>query len=1123
METRWNTKEGFDMFETDYFKNVKRRLSIPGLKSIIEYIEKYLGKYGNPIQHIDKGIENFIKQALILLIGQMNCNPDGTISGISGGLSELSGFTWANNQLDLLSKQIARKPVTTIKKNVNYAGEIIQSSFVEGLSMNDRPTLITTIQSFMTTHPKIQNKTALTNLYISELNKYEKSIGVTLTTEQLFEFNNQFANELDNKIFLQKLQELEIALPPPSYPNTEAGYKDFMKKTARFRFDPKNTTEIVYYPLNEQYFPYPINMSGFQNLLSNTSDPNFISSLNSFLQSVNTPALPPNPPSQSLPIDPNYVFSIDLTATQTASILSYIDYIVQYFSFVIYHIQGAGGTVSFPAILANVCVTYINYINAVEFQKYRVYGTFMTHHEVALFNHLFFICLHQDYSGLNIYNIAVSSINPASLLEMASPYINLVPQNIYGMVSMFVTQINLRVLNLITNQLQPLPIDGVLSYPPVPKNEYEGPLLTEYILGYSEQEIRVPDIVPDDFINDYYIPPGLEACEKANQAVQKECTQYAKKIKNEIYRLFTIPIMVYIIYNTYYLFFFKDCYGQSKTVDEEGNISYVHSCEAGYFTPIFPDWETSFHNVAGNKLDYLFEFIFKPVKIIYTLLNSFKTIFRKPILGVVIKDKYPYVFFGISVISMFMILQKYGAEIIKIVYGLFSFNTPKMMYKISQAIITIFFILTFFKDVFGMKFDMGDGDGDGEKGSFSSMGKDVYKNAKNNLDRGADFLKKSVSGAFTSSAKESWGSWIMTPGSGAFMMILKMIYFILFWIFKYIISIGLTGLSVMISIIYFCYVFIFGINNYSTPVENSNSKIELMFRIMYTKLCDNKKDGIFMYSLKSVLFFGIYFLTEFIIIYQLLKGMNEFRKMPTPPTPFDPHFSSKNTSKLTENNLAVKSSMIIIYFVMIALVGLWCVYKFKFKMFTEIIGYKEDTTDDSLNKKYDYEQGEPTIIEKESGNGVIKTMFWSDSINKKFIDEFNQELKNYDNEPSMFENVINKAVEYKDKLKDGLNSFAGSVENAIKSSPGEPSPGSSPGGPSPGEPSPGPSPGSSSGPIEPAKPFSRYTNTDILEKTTKENTNDLSKMITNNPIVNSVGNTFSGIKNMVSTKENKSS
>jgi hypothetical protein len=264
---------------------------------------------------------------------------------------------------------------------MNYAGEIIESSFVEGLSMNDMPSLNTTIQSFMTTHPKIKNMTALTTLYISELNKYEKSIGATLTMEQLFEFNNQFSNGLDNEIFLQKIDNLETALPAPSYPNTQAGYEEFMKKTARFRFDTKNTTEIVYYPLNVQYFPYPINMSGFQNLFYNTSDPEFISSLNSFLQSVNTPALPPTAPSQPIQIDPNYAFSIDLTATSTSSILSYIDYIVQYFSFVVYHIQGIGGTMSFPAILANVCETYINYINAVEFQKYRIYGTFMTPHE----------------------------------------------------------------------------------------------------------------------------------------------------------------------------------------------------------------------------------------------------------------------------------------------------------------------------------------------------------------------------------------------------------------------------------------------------------------------------------------------------------------------------------------------------------------------------------------------------------------------------------------------------------------------------------------------------------------------------------------------------------------------
>jgi hypothetical protein len=533
----------------------------------------------------------------------------------------------------------------------------------------------------------------------------------------------------------------------------------------------------------------------------------------------------------------------------------------------------------------------------------------------------------------------------------------------------------------------------------------------------------------------------LTECEEANQNTQKEANKYAKVIKNELYRMLSVPIMVYIIYNAYYMFFFKDCYSEQKKTDENGKNIYIHSCtpgeKGGCFTPIFPDWEALFHSVEKGKLNYFFEFIFKPVKMLYTLLNAFKAFFRKsmPLFGVV-KDQVPYVFFFWTVSHVYVFLQSYGAKILSVMYGLLYLNVPDVelmsgftLQSLTKTIITIFFGLTFLKDFADIRLFGDDNPTTTTGGTEPSppvQGDAGVSGGAPPVPPGPDGkkpgmfskMKSGISGAFASmTEKKTWKEWLFIP-AGALMTVIKWISAILFWVFKYIISIGLTTFSMFITLVYFAWVSIFGLTTFATPIQGAGDKIDLIHRVMYTKLCDNDKDDLFKYSVKSLFFFGIYFLTEFIIIHNLLKGMKKFRDMPAPAPPQDPNMSSKKDT--TANNLAVKSFMIIVYGILLVIIGLWCAYKFKFQMPDVVRAYKEQD-DDNRDKRFDYACNEPDAIERESKNSVIKTIMKSDAINKAFIQEFNTKTAGMF-KPSALAGFINKMGEYKDKLNEGINS-----------------------------------------------------------------------------------------------------
>jgi hypothetical protein len=269
----------------------------------------------------------------------------------------------------------------------------------------------------------------------------------------------------------------------------------------------------------------------------------------------------------------------------------------------------------------------------------------------------------------------------------------------------------------------------------------------------------------------------------------------------------------------------------------------------------------------------------------------------------------------------------------------------------------------------------------------------------------------------------TWTKWLFIP-SGALMTVIKWICAILYWVFKYIISVGLTTFSMFIAVVYFAWVFLFGASSYTTPNQSMSDKIDLINRVMYTKLCDNEKDSTLKYTVKSFFFFCIYFLVEGVIIHNLMKGMNEFKNMPKPNIPVSPSLSQKTNHSIESNNLAIKSFMIIVYSILISIVGLWMIYKFKYRMPDEIRGYKPGA-DDSINKTFVFDNTTDEY-EEQSKNNVWKTLIRSDALNKIHIQEFKDKTAGM-SAPSMVAGFISKMGEYSDKLNAGVNSMMSKV------------------------------------------------------------------------------------------------
>lgn len=1094
-ETTWrksksnSIQEGFNLPGDDYFINVKRKIMVKTqLSKLIEQLKRLFKKIPNPITLLDEGLEAFLKTLLMLMIGQVDCKT-GKLKTVTVDDAD-TGFTWASGQMSMLKNN---------SDSLGYDFTDGSNDNIERFSMPDTPDLIYTIESFLENHPKL-NKTAVTTYYLTKLNAYEKSLGKPPTSDQLFIFNNEFDNVLADASVIGEIQAIAKSIPDPSYPNTAEGFADYLQETSRFSFS--NDTPITFYPFATQYFPYPTDLQGFEQAIQNVEDPNYIQNINQYLSSLTKPADPPANPSEPNDVDTNYAFSINLNNSRTESIQTYLKYISQWYGLLLYYKYKKDLAVLFPTIEANVCMVYITYINAIEYQKYRIYSTYLTPYELAMFNHLFFICLMQDQitfvlqGNSNVYNLAIPPDGvPSGYNSNGIVYINLLPQSIFSLVKMFAMEINNRVRylsgSISEDNYQPLPLDGILILPPVPNDVIPtiNIFLSNYILGFFTPEtinrVPIPDtVVPEKDITDYYSPPGMSDCEQENNRINDESAGYAKKIKGEIYRMICVPIVVYIAYNCYYMFFFKDCFDLSKKTDEAGNTIYERKCME-CFTPIFPDWELMYRSFEQRQTDFLFEFVFKPVKMIYTILNSIKAFFRKDLPGFggyVLKDNVPYLFFLFTFVQVYGFFQLRGSIILKTLKTLSKLKLPditimgkKALYEYAQGVTMFFFFFSFLNKFFGISISeiieciynaylarkaareaaalvekqLAPDTGEKPKGFLSRMASSASsatkrltsslfgkkKESEPGPEPGSESgpepesgvkggeNSKSLMGNCSLQGKSyesSWTKWIMTVGDGPFTKLIKIICAIIYWILKFVVARGMVKFSLTIFNIYFFINAVMGIGNYTTPLQSSSYKIDIIHRIFYTKLCSsNPMKEPFKYFAKCIIFILIYFLVEMVILHNLMKGIMNYSSMTSNKTAPNTGLSEKINENADKNSMAVKTFMMIMNGLIVVFVLLWCVYKAMYKMPNFVRAYEEQD-DPSMDKRFEYDcSKEPDIYEERSQNRIIKTMMKSDEFNQAFNEQFETRTAGM-KKPSSLAGFITKMGEYGKQLNDKL-------------------------------------------------------------------------------------------------------
>ena len=908
-----NIIEGVDGFEwqgIDYFHHHSVFNLAYDYSYIKKLLEKLMGYLSYPITNFDLILENFIYDILMtcFLIQIDNCN-----------------------EKELSTKN---KYKDTAKKMFFWIGNSYKT---EGFSLREQPNLMKTINSFEKNHPDfIKNKDILNkvgNFYTTRLNRYQTKLHRTIHDDELFEFNNHFDNLLNDPDIQKQILKSNVKLfygdddnPFQSpFENTELGYKKYYDSHARFKID--NTEDFNYFKLKDDYFPIPT-VTGVTTNTARlelfdkglTYDKNMLyrstkTNIDNYYKTINgttytdlafniSTTVPPLQTSTGTVDDKNYVFSVDTKKTESGTITTYLDYVIKYFSLCIFKkIYSSSdttiNTIGFKEIQARVGTIYTNCLNRQEFLYYNSFGVYLDTTHIAIFNHIFYILLQQnsENSNVNPYN---ATTNEYVTIVDGTADNKILAKNIF---ERFLFGNNSRYSKINT--------DGNIEIPIVALNPYvdmSNPKDADYLQDY---------ILSDTFSNsaemeNYYIP--LSECEyyqqKNRNNSHKDLLNYARIIKNEIYRILMIPVLLYVVYNIYYMFFFMD-YEDMPTPDPNNKKpSFVEKCKI----PMFPDWENYFHYYEKHKTDFLFEYLFKPTKIIYTWLNTVKTFIRTfPIFGFIHQFIPPYIYFFMTIILFYYVLHKYGRSFFNFyVYFFMTLSVPFLkivkvdseitkLFKIEgnwlgyteiATIVTfIFMFLSFFKHLIGKRGDL--------------------------LGLIANLL--GVPDINSSNEEKSWVNWIGSNTSIIF-IIIKVIICILYWLFKFYISLAMIPLATTIAVIYVAYTILFAI--YSNT-KSYSSKKDFINNIIYTQLYDipesSSRWNLPVYVFKSICWFIMVFIMEILSIYVLLTGLKNI---------------TSNIHDSGDNNYAgpIKMFLIPVYILFMVLIAIWCIYRYKFNL-----------------------------------------------------------------------------------------------------------------------------------------------------------------------------------------------
>jgi len=991
--------EGFDIMGDDYFKQCIRYIRLNGMSGVSEYFKKTINMtFTNPVEKLDKTIEDTIFSILygMLLMTDKGCEEE-TILEKQTKDKAFAGFWWARGNIGDVWKPVAG--FTTMS----------DAEVSEGFTLNSAPQMRKTVNSFKQNHPEFISNTDIyekvAEYYVSQLNERETKIKRRMNDTELFKFNNYFDNQLnlpDVQSKILKIKNTSNQTTQTTFRNTMADYNKYYKSTARFKIS--NTTQIQYFTFNDN---------------------------NKYFDLTDTPPLPPST-SSGKTIDYDYAYTVDFNTPKKVTIQAYLDDVISHYasmfirakrtdSYKIYELKSRIGTV------------YINLLNYLEFQFYRMYSTFFNEYHLALFNHIFYVLLNQTddttlpvdsennpenvynntdlpylYFGKQqmntIYNVLFNNIllDTESKLkylydlkdiptdEIATPdkpYSYMIPENRYKYSYMLLPSTEMAT------------IDGSSLYPDSVFNSDNKKVLMDYIL------LPEPPFEVEPGMKNYYTEE-LSECEKEQLLKKKNFKKYAKIIKEELYKILLVPVSIYVAYNFYYLFFFKDCADPAKKYNEEtGDTIYSNNCE-NCTTPVFPDVESYYHYYEEHRSDFIFELAFKPVKFIYTSLNTIKALFRKEFglySSTVPKDEFPYIFLFACFAYFYTYFLKNYQYILSIFKHIIGLDFEKMnklvidkqniLPSFAYGITMMFFIETFLRSFFGISL----------KAIFNNIG------AKINPLSIINTMKD-----VASNATDSWIFWI--GSSTPFVGIFKFIYALFYWFVKGYIVFAFIPVYVTIVILYFIYNLFFGIYNNSSADISMFDKIELITRIIYTKLYNVRESNDFMYLVKSIFWFLFFYLYEFIAILVLITGLMNILK----------------------NIDSAEINTVISMFYLFFIVGiiLWSMYKYK------IIKPKLDNEymRDENNKQFDFDiLNCKDKYEQNSGNSMFNIFIASDAYNKDIIDEYmaKKNKEALDKKPSGLQkslmSMVNLVGDKMQNAKSFLQEKSGDVTSTLSS------------------------------------------------------------------------------------------
>jgi hypothetical protein len=962
--------EGFDIMGDDYFEQCKRYIKLKGLSGISDFLkDKFKLLYQNPVEKLDESIEETIFSLLygMLLMTDKGCEEENVLEKQTKDKA-FSGFWWIKG----------------------YGSEMF-TTMQEAFSVQDTPYLKRTVNSFKKNHPEfitddnIYNK--VVEYYVSQLNERETKLKRRINDTELFQFNNYFDNQLnlpEVQSNILKIKTSATHTTKTTYQNTMADYQKYYKNTARFKI--YNKESILYYTFDNTYF----------DLIKNKDPPN-------------SPTAD-NAPAQ----DPNYAFSINLNKSETVPIQSYLDDVLTHYHTILVK-KGKEGTYKKNILKSRIGTVYANLLNYLEFQFYRMYGVFFNEYHLALFNHIFFILLNQDDTDDgNVYNGITNDYFKFGKQQMTNIYQTLFKEILSDESSklsyLLETSSGDIDMQKFLKDDEMLPTDGVMLYPvstSLSVGVNTALVLIDYIL------LPEPPFEVESDMKTYYTEE-LTECEKEQERKKKKIKRYAKTIKEELYKILLAPVTIYIAYNFYYLFFFKDCTESVKTYNETtGDTDYKNTSDK-CTTPVFPDLESYFHYYEGHKLDLLFELFFKPVKFLYTLANSLKAIFRNEFSllsanAIVPKDEFPYIFLFACIIFFYNYL----------IYD-FSKN-EEGNYK---------YVLSIFNHIIGLDFD---------KLNESVTGLRMDQLQVNKTEDIESILKKggiaayvfmitilfftetmihhiggvSIKSMFNNIAtkafssdgvidsendyENSWLFWV-TNTTNPLVGILKFLYMLFYWFLKGFIVVKLIPLSITIVILYFIYNMFVGIYNNSTADVSMFDKFDLMNRSIYTKLYSESSNTI-MFMIKSVFWFVFFYLYEFIAILVLIISLTTILK------------------RIDSNEITTVISMFFLFFIVGIVV--WSAYKYKIikpKLDDDYMRYENSKQFNMFNCKDEYE--------KNTSNSMFNIFIASDTYNKDIIGEYMDKRKN---------EIINKTPSGLQKSFGSMVNFFGDKMKSAKS------------------------------------------------------------------------------------------